>query len=178
MIKERIIRSSLHTEWTLYGPIDNYDTFKELIVGLEEATEGDSIQLKISCTGGRCDVGQVIIQAMQNSKAVIVCHVVYPSYSMGADIAIAGDYLIMEPHTFLMFHTYSTMDGGKSGDFLQSVGHNDLTLKRMTEDGCYPFLSKAEIKKMHAGQDIYIRAEDPTLSARLKRHYKDIKINE
>ncbi len=176
MMIEHVTHTSIRSEWTLYDGIDNFNDYKDLITALDEAQEGDGIMLKISCSGGRCDVGFIIAQAVQHSKATIVCNVVYPSASMGAIIAISGDYLIMQPHTFLMFHTYSAMDCGKSADLLKSIAHGDESAKGMMQDICVPFLTKAELKKMHAGDDIYIKANDPTLPARLKRHFKDVSI--
>lgn len=176
MIKEHIVKTSIHSEWTLYGAIDSFDTYKELIDGLQEAQDGDGIMLKINCPGGDCSVGFMIVQAIRETKATVVCNVVYPSMSLGAIIAVAGDYLIMQPHSYLMFHTYSAMDCGKSADLMKSVIHSDESLKGMMSDVCVPFLTKIELKKMHAGDDIYIKASDATLPARIKRHYKDVQI--
>ena len=171
---EHVLRSNIHSEWTLYDGIDSFSAFKDLLKGLKEAQDGDSIELKINCPGGRCDVGMMIVQAIQQTKAVVVCNVVYPSHSMGSIIALAGDYLIMQPHSFLMFHTYSGGTYGKSGDMIKDVAYTDEALKGMMDDIVRPFLSKAEIARMHKGDDLYIKASDPTLETRLKRHFKDI----
>ncbi len=177
MIKEHVIKSTIHSEWTLYGDIDSFKTYEDLFGTLKDAQEGDAIELRINCTGGDASVGFMIVQAMKETKATIVCNVVYPSYSMGAIIAVAGDYLIMQPNTFLMFHTYSTGMGGKSGDLIKMLAHDDDSLKGMMLDVCSPFLTKTELRKMHEGDDIYIKANDPTLEARLKRHYPTINID-
>ncbi len=177
MIKEHVIKNTVHSEWTLYGDIDGFNTYEALFTALKEAQDGDAIELRINCTGGDASVGFMIVQAMAETKATIVCNVVYPSYSMGAIIAVAGDYLIMQPHTFLMFHTYSTGMGGKSGDLIQMLKHDDAALKGMMAEVCVPFLSKKELAKMHTGDDIYITADDQTLEDRLKRHYPTINIH-
>lgn len=178
MVTELITRESKISEWTLYGPIDGYSEYKELIAALKTANPGDGIKLLINCPGGLCDVGMVIVQAMQQSEATVVCEVVYPSHSMGAIIALAGDYLLMRPHAFLMFHTYSGGTYGKSGDMIKDVAYTDEALKGMLDDIVRPFLTKSEIVKMHKGDDLYIKANDPSLPARLKRHFKDVKIGE
>jgi ATP-dependent protease ClpP protease subunit len=174
LVIEHAIKEVRITEWTLYGAIDEFSHYKTLIAALKEAQEGDMIHLLINSTGGSVDVGMMIVQAMQSSKATVITNVVYPSYSMGAIIAVAGDYLTMQPHSFLMFHTYSTGMGGKSGDLIKLLSHDDESLKGMMQDICVPFLTKNELKKMHAGDDIYITAKDPTLSTRIKRHFKGV----
>jgi ATP-dependent protease ClpP protease subunit len=140
MIVGCTLKETLVTEWTLYGSINDYSDYKELILALKEARDGDSIELRINCPGGDTSVGAMIIQAIRQSKAVVVCNVVYPSHSMGALIAIAGHYLIMQKHSFIMFHTYSCMTGGKSPDLIKDVHYMDKALKGMTNDLCYPFL--------------------------------------
>jgi Demerecviridae ATP-dependent protease len=171
-VSEHILRTTISSQWTLYDGIDSFSTYKDLISALKEAQEGDSVELRINCPGGRCDVGMMIVQAIKETRAVVVCNVVYPSHSMGAIIAVAGDYLIMQPHSFLMFHTYSGGTFGKSGDMIKDVQYTDEALKGMLDDIVKPFLTKAEISKMHRGDDIYIKANDPTLQARVKRHFK------
>ncbi len=177
MVTEHLIRSTVRTEWTLYGPISSFSDYKELLAAYKEAQQGDSIELKINCSGGDSSVGMMIIQAMQSSQAVTVCNVVYPSHSMGALIAISGDYLVMQPHSLIMFHTYSCMTGGKSSDLIKDVFYMDKALRGMSDELCTPFLTKAELKRINNGEDFYVTADDPTLPARLKRHYKDIVID-
>ncbi len=174
MISEHILRSVLHTEFTLYDAISNFSDYKELFKALKEAQEGDGVELRINCPGGHCDVGMMIVQAIKETKATVVCNVVYPSHSMGAIIAVAGDYLVMQPHTFLMFHTYSGGTHGKSDDMLKDVMYTDEAIKGMFGDVVCPFLTKKEVERMHRGEDLYIKSDDVTLPARLKRHFKDI----
>jgi len=178
MMIEHVTHTNIRSEWTLYDGIDNFNDYKDLITALREAQAGDGMMLRINCPGGDASVGFMIVQAIQESKATIVCNVVYPSHSMGAIIALAGDYLIMQPHTYLMLHTYSGGTYGKSGDMIMDVKHNDEYLKGVLQDTICPFLSKSEMNKMHKGEDIYIKANDPTLPARLKRHFKDVQISQ
>ncbi len=174
MIQEHILRSNMITEWTLYGGIDNFNEYKDLIKALKEAQEGDTIELRINCPGGRSDIGMMLVQAMRESKAIVICNVVYPTHSMGSIIAISGDFLIMQPHSFLMFHTYSCMTGGKSSDLIKDVHYMDRALKGMTNEVVIPFLTKAEVKRIDDGEDFYVTADCSSLPVRVKRHFKGI----
>lgn len=165
-----------HSEWALYGPIENFLDYNDFIKALKEAQEGDNIEIKINSPGGRLDVGMMIIQAMKTTAATVVCNVVYPSHSMGAIVALAGDYVVLQKHSYLMFHTYSGGTCGKSGDLLQDVQNTDEALKGMMDELIYPFLSKKEITQMHKGEDIYIKYNDPTLESRVKKHFKGTEV--
>lgn len=174
LCQETFIRSQVVTQWTLYGSISGYADYKELFKALQEAQEGDIIELRINCSGGDCSVGTMIIQAMKETRAIVICNVVYPSYSMGSLIAISGDFLVMQKNAFLMFHTYSCMTGGKSPDLIKDVKFMDVALKGMSDEVSSPFLTKSEITRINNGEDFYITADDPTLAARIKRHFKGV----
>lgn len=176
LCQESFVRSKVATEWTLYGSISGYTEYKELLRAFQEAHEGDSIELRINCSGGDSSVGMMIIQAMRETRAAVICNVVYPSHSMGSLIAISGDFLVMQPHSFLMFHTYSCMTGGKAPDLIKDVAYMDSALRGMSDEICKPFLTKGEITRINNGEDFYVTANDPTLEARLKRHFKDVNL--
>ncbi len=175
-IEDHIIKTTVRYEFMLFGAIESLSDYSDLLHVLRDAQDGDSVLLKINSPGGDIDTGMMIVQAIQKSAAVTVCDVVYPSASMASIIAVCGDYMVMQKNAFLMFHTYYMGSGGKSADLMKSLVHYDESLKAMFDDTCTPFLTKKEIKKMHEGDDIYIKADDPTLPARLKRKFKDVDI--
>ena len=101
MITESILRTNIHTQWTLYGSIQDFGDYEKLIKALEDAQNGDSIELLINSPGGSVSTGMMIVQAIQRSKATVISNVVYPSYSMASLIACAGDYLLIQKHALL-----------------------------------------------------------------------------
>lgn len=172
MIKQLSGQSISQSEWGLYGGIKSFDGCADLIECLRHSGPNDIVVLKINSPGGRVDVGTMIVQAIMESEAMVVADVVYPSASMAAEIALACDRLILRKHTYLMFHTYSYGVDGKSLEISQHVANSDKCLMEATKDIMMPFFTAKELKDMHDGKDIYIAWNDPTLKARIKRHFK------
>jgi len=161
-----------HIQLELLGPLENFTDYDDLIVDLDAATERDVIDLVINSPGGDCGVGQMIIRAIQRSRALVRAVVVYPSYSMASIISLACDDLVIEPGAFLMFHNYSTVIHGKGDEIKQMAANVDLSLVAMM-DVCKPFLTPKEIKMLEHDKDVYITSDDPTLEQRIKKHYKN-----
>jgi hypothetical protein len=163
---------SQHVEFTLYDSISSFSDAKEFTEKLGAMGPDDKVTLKVNSGGGRIDVGHMIVQAIQKSKAHVTCHVVHASYSMASLIALACDELIFEPHTLLMFHNYSSGSGGKGGALVQGVLSSDEFIKGIFFDICTPFLTKSEMNNIINDKDLYIKWNDPTLQTRIARHFK------
>lgn len=172
MIKKLGERITNYTEWAIYSDLNSFSDFYDLLKLLHSSLDGDSIKINISSYGGRVDIGDVLIQAVKESKACVVMEVQTHAHSMAALLALSGDYLLMRPFSYLMFHTYSGMESGKSNEMLESIKNVDWSIKEKWSSILKPFLSKSEIERIHKGEDIYIRAEDESLKIRLKRHFK------
>lgn len=163
---------SQHKEYTLCDEIESFSEYKEFIEELGKATELDVVTLKIASSGGRIDVGRTIVEAIKKSKAIVTAEVISPSYSMASLIAISCDNLILNPHTFLMFHNYSSYSGGKGNALVQQVTNiNELLLEFFTSI-CKPFLTPREIKLVANDKDVYINWDDDSLPHRISRHFR------
>jgi ATP-dependent protease ClpP protease subunit len=167
-----LLSSSSHWQFDLKGEIKSYNDYKDLIKCLHESSENDTVTIRINSSGGLVDVGIMIVKAMQSSSARVLCEIIYPSQSMAAVIALCGDSLNLQKHTFLMFHTYTTGTYGKSDEILQDVVHNERHTKAMFTDIVRPFLTKCETDKMFDGKDIYIHWDDEDLELRKKRQFR------
>lgn len=168
----RVVQQSIYYQATLYDEIVDYKEYEDLVNLLNEASEKDVVEIRISSPGGDAAVGSVLLMAIKESRAQVVCNVIHPSCSMAAIIAVSGDNLIMQPHTYLMFHTYSGGSAGKSDDIVQYVTSTDKAMRGGLFASVTPFLTKKEIERMHHGKDIYIHDDDPNLPERIKRHFK------
>lgn len=172
MIEGRVISQNITQSFDFYGEIDNLGDYKNLIDELHNAADGDVIILNINSPGGRCDIGFMIVKSILQTKATVVAHVVYPSASMASVIACTCDALVMDPHSYLMFHTYSGGAYGKGDELMQDVFETKRSLEGQFTACIGKFLTKKEIEKMLEGKDIYIRADDANLADRCKRHFK------
>lgn len=165
-----------YSEWNFVGPIEEYEDYHEFIKYLRTAGDRDVIVINMNSPGGDVSVGTMIVNAIRQCPATIICNVVYNSYSMGAIIAISCDDLIIQKHQYLMFHTYSGGTRGKSGDMIQEVNNSNISLRGMWDEIMRPFFTKKELDMMHKGDDKYIHWNCPSLEDRIKRHFKSVKV--
>jgi ATP-dependent protease ClpP protease subunit len=158
---------------SIWDTIEEYDDYEKLLEGISNIGKSDSVRLYISSPGGRCDVGFMLIERLLGLECPIEVIVPYPTYSMGAIMALCGDSLEVQPGGFLMFHDYSSGGGRSKGN--EQLKHAEAykdTFNYKFNSICQPFLSKQECKDILDGKDLYIKWNDASLDARIKRHFK------
>lgn len=137
----------------------------------ETAQDGDTIHLYLANLGGRCDSCVYIANAMKMCKGTVNVIVAGRCCSAGATLALCGHGLQMRPNTYLMFHNYSSVDGGKGQELKQSVEETRRWIHGYFRMFHSPFLTDEEIKNVEKDQDVYIHWDDRGLIKRLKRHF-------
>jgi ATP-dependent protease ClpP protease subunit len=163
----------IHLKVDICDAIDSFGDYEKLLEELSLLTPIDAIDVNLNTPGGRCDVGFLIIDALMGCKRAKLNMIVgYPTYSMGAIMAVCGDSLTIKPGSYIMFHDYSGGAHGKGDDAMQYVTNYREVFKARFIDICTPFLTRRECQSMFNGKDIYIRHDDPTLSKRIERHFK------
>lgn len=172
MIEKIAETSKIFSVWAIYGGIDEFSQFSELIKTLYDAEEGDVMVWKMNSPGGACDVGEALIAAMNASKAKVYCHIESNCYSMASILALCGTGLSFNPNTYMMFHDYSTMYHGKGNEIAQHTDLEREMVSGMFKIWCCPFLTDKEFSSMMAGEDKYIRWDDKSLDTRIRRHFK------
>jgi len=165
------------TNWEIYLSDeldDSSHSYNPLLNVLNSKIQkGDTVNWYMSNSGGGVDVGQRICYAMKRCKGHITVRLESVCLSAGSLIALSGDALEIAKDAYLHFH-------GGSG---QVKGHNASTKVELEArskwcydndiEFCYPFLTKDEIDYMNENNiDMYIHGDDPTLKARIKRHFK------
>lgn len=164
--------SCRHSFWCFYGEIDRFSDHLELIQALYEASAGDHITLYINSTGGSVEIGESIINAINNTEAIVHAVVEAPCWSMAAFLALCCHSLEFKENTFLMFHDYNTSYIGKGNEITKMSNIEQLTTTANMKKWCSPFLTHSEINKILSGEDVYILWDDSKLSTRIKRHFK------
>jgi ATP-dependent protease ClpP protease subunit len=163
-------------EISIWDSLDNYEDYDELLKTMQKIGKEDTVTLNISTPGGRCDIGFMLIDRYLLLKAMkcrIDIEVPYPTYSMGAIMALCGRSLEMKPGSFLMFHDYSDGRGRSKGNeiFKSTEAYREVFAYRF-KNICQPFLTDGECEDVLEGKDLYIKWNDKSLSTRLKRHFK------
>lgn len=157
---------------SIWDGIESYGDYSDLFKKLNEIRDEDLVFLKVSSHGGRCDVGFEIYDRMIGLECPVHVIVPYPTYSMGAILALCGNSLTVEPGAFLMFHDYSFGTRGKGNEvFKQTEAYKEVFKYRFNQI-CQPFLTKKECEKVLNGQDLYVKWNDDNLENRIRRHFE------
>ena len=176
MSEKCLVTTSAKTSKTLNvfirGGIEDFEDYDDLIEQLGKVSENDVVNVRLNTPGGDCSIGFWLIDQFMALPCPVHMIVEYPTYSMGAIMALCGDTLTFAPNTYIMFHDYSGGSKGKGEETYQySVNYRKVFKDRFTRL-CKPFLSQSEINNMFNGKDIYIHNDDDTLKQRLERHFK------
>ena len=75
-----------------------------IIAVLKFADFNDTVVLDIDSRGGYADEAFIMVNAMKNSSAEVVTHVVYRAFSAGAIIAMGGDRITANESSSFLFH--------------------------------------------------------------------------
>jgi ATP-dependent protease ClpP protease subunit len=157
---------------SIWDNIEEYEEYDKLTELLGNISEKDDVTLNVSTPGGRCDIGFMLIDRFAALPCKVDVIVPYPTYSMGAIMALCGNSLKLERGAFLMFHDYSGGTGrAKGNEALKATEAYCETFKTRFKDVCQPFLSKKECDDVLQGKDLYIKWTDPSLKDRTRRHF-------
>jgi len=105
----------------------------------------DSITLRLASYGGSLDSTIMLMNALWSSEALVSVEVVAPCYSAAAILALCGDSLNIKPHTYLMFHNFSSRYEGKFGEIKEGSSHDQRHYGQLLTSICSPFLTKKEL---------------------------------
>jgi len=157
---------------SIWDSIDKYEDYDKLLETLQKITADDELLLVVSTPGGRCDIGYMLIDRLLAVPVKIDVIVPYPTYSMGAIMALCGASLDILPGAFLMFHDYSTGNRSTKGNeiYKSTEAYKEVFAYRFNKL-CQPFLSPQECEDVLDGKDLYIKWNDKSLPARIKRHF-------
>ncbi len=144
----------------------------ELFTTLRYAQKGDHIRVYLSSVGGHAHTAFRLSQVVKESPAWVTMVVDGPCYSGGAMVALAGDGLLMRPHTFLMFHNWHAEVAEKGAAFVSRIENENRHVREAYKRIGTPFLTDKEFNDIVNDRDVYIHETDPTVDARIKRHLK------
>lgn len=162
------------TEFNVYirGAIEEFEHYDTLVAKISSVTADDVVNVHLNTPGGDCSIGFFLIDQFMALPCPVNMIVEYPTYSMGAIMALCGDSLHLNADTYLMFHDYSGGQRGKGGEtYLYTNNYRKVFTDKFNRL-CKPFLTQKEVDKMFKGEDLYIHWDDPTLEQRSGRHFK------
>ncbi len=140
--------------------------YYEIIDLLKNSAATDTIEFHLIGFGGELSSTTLLINNIRESKAQVIMHVEGPVYSGHAYLAANGVKLIMEPYSFLMFHTSTVinmdcsqetgMDRGVSNQEHCALAKaaNILVINDLINDT--PLLTDNQRLDLKSGHDVYL----------------------
>ena len=138
---------------------------------LRDAAEFDKITLIIDTDGGCVNTMLQFYNYLLHTKAKTTAEI-YTAVSAGAFIAMCCDNIIFKDFSTMMIHQAYQIVSGDLFEFQERLAFLIKQNKLISECVYSGFLTKDEISKINAGQDIWI--DQKSGIARLK-HFKSIK---
>lgn len=139
---------------------------------LSSASPLDLVNIRLCTPGGSLATGQILLQAIRETDATVNMVVEGHACSMGALLALAGDGIEFKQSSYLMFHTFSGGERGKSNEMDSSLKSSLKSWTSLLTTYCSPFLTKKEINQLLDGKDLYFHPDEPETVVKLKKHFK------
>lgn len=144
----------------LMGEIEESHQYLELFNVLQKATKLDTIDIFINSPGGRCDTGFQICNAIERCLGKVITHADPSVCSVATDILLSGNSVVVYDNSSMMFHNYSGWYSGKGHEAEASLLFDKRYFGNAANAKYDNFLSKAELKAIVAGSDIYLDCEE------------------
>lgn len=139
------------------GPPTEYATWFDII---RQASEDDTIYLRINSCGGNLDTTLQFLRVLQETKAHTIASLEGVCKSAATILFLACKSHEVSQFVQFMCHDYSNLMSGKGGELHSQVANDrkmTADLFREIYDG---FMTSEEIEAMIGGTDFYFNAEE------------------
>lgn len=134
--------------------------FAQLVDILDNAQEGDCVQIKLSTNGGALHSIVPLINAMQDTDAYIYVHVESDTASAGTVIMMLAHSCYVNPYSNIMLHTASYGFYGHSGNMDAHVAHSTKAIEKFVRDIYSDFITEAEMLRLLDGKELYFDSDE------------------
>jgi ATP-dependent protease ClpP protease subunit len=151
-----LVNEKNHTKVFLTDTIEEPANYNELCYALKTASSAEVFTLYINTPGGVIDSANMIIDAIQTSKAKVIAEISGTVASAGTIITLACDEVKIADHTAFMIHNYS---GGVMGKGHEMKAHQEFVDKNLNDSFKIfykDFLSEDEIEDVIDGRDMWM----------------------
>ena len=137
--------------------IESSEDFYDLLDLLNRARSWDHFRFHLNNFGGDLHATMQLIYALRETDANVTMIIEGHVYSAASILALCGNQVLqVNPQSVMMFHDYSTFEGGKGNEVARSSNSFQEFFEDFMVDTCYPFLTKGELKSILRGEDLNI----------------------
>lgn len=143
---------------------------------LNTAGQNDYITIHLNTPGGDVVIAAQLLNAINMCKAKITLILEGQCCSAGTMLAFGGSYdnIVVSEYTLFLFHTGSTLVGGRLDIAKESLLGMEEWVKNIMRNCYKDILTKEEIKRLEDGAEIYMLASD--VISRLKQRSRLIEL--
>lgn len=131
-------------------------TVQAVIDRLKAADYTDTVIIYINSPGGYVSSMVDLINAMSRSDAHVVTHVTFLAASAAANITMAGDEIIADPISVIMFHMPSSPNEQGIKTKVPLSNPVNILINGYSKDKVFKYLTVAELNAYMNGEDVYI----------------------
>lgn len=152
--------SAHHFHYYLSTPIGAPLEYVDMIHQITCAGPQDTVFIHLNMPGGRLDTGVQIINAMRNTQANVVTVLEGSAYSLGTLIFLAGDEMIVNDNSMMMFHNFNSGLIGKGNELVSELEATIKWFAALARDYYIPFLSEEEFERIVRGEDMWMQSPE------------------
>ena len=164
--------AAVEYHYDLAGEIEEPDGYLDLLDALREAGEHDTVHIHINTPGGDLATVAQILDGIENCKGEVYTYAEGQVMSGGSLIFFKGDGLAVGKYAEFLAHGPRGGAGGKVQDHVDASKHNQQYVKELYEDVYSPFYTKAEIRSILRGKELYETAKQ--VEARVKKVHAEM----
>lgn len=134
--------------------------FEGLVDVLDNANEGDVVQIKLSTIGGALHAIIPLINSMKNTEAFIHTHVESDTASAGTMIMALSHSLYVNEYATIMYHNVQYGAYGHGGNVEAQVRSTSSNSKKLIRDLYRHLLTEQEIGRLEDGLELYLTPQE------------------
>jgi len=156
----RVSPKGIDYHFYLTGEIQEPEAYTDMFDVMSKASPEDTVFLHINTPGGYLYTAIQIIHSIKTCPAAVVGCADGEVSSAGSLIFFGCDGFIVGDYSSFLLHDGSEGIGGKANENVKAAKATAKLLKIVSRDVYGRFFAKKEIKKILAGEDMYLFAED------------------
>lgn len=150
-------------DWRLYltDLDDDPKNHIEAVDMIRTAEEEDVVEILLTSPGGRCDIADMYLAAIADSKAKIITRAIGECCSAAATIFLAGDERVCDNGCYFMFHNVQFGVAGDSAHVFNKSRFYERLFKEKSYGMMSEVLTKEELDELfNRAGEVYLTAEE------------------
>lgn len=148
-----------HTVW-INRAFTSVEQFEPLVALLENAVEGDIVEIKLSTPGGAIHAVIPLMCAIAGTQASVFVHAISDVASAGTFLLMLADDVYVNPYSTVMFHQVTFGAYGQGNQVEDRVVYVQQSAKQLLNDMYQDFFSADEMAQMLSGKEFWMSKTD------------------